>query len=195
MDFPFGWPWFADVWLLQKGAPLTSCCWCYSKELLLSLQLWHYIFNKLIFYRFLNCQTMMMRTILILIVIVIIIVINFIIIMNLLNRMHTWFSGAALLVEQARERLVPSRQTVTSVFQKQFTFCIFTFSWSFKIISLSTFHKKISVIIFIRFSRTLFNVIYLSLSPIVSHLQFTHLPLQCIVANISISSVHIHLEV
>ena len=60
--------------------------------------------------------------------IVIIIIINFIIIMNLLNRMHTWFSGAALLVEQARERLVPSRQTVTSVFQKQFTFCIFTFS-------------------------------------------------------------------
>ena len=109
------------------NAPLTSCC-CYSKErkLLLALQLWHYIFNKLIFYRFLNCQTMMIR--IILIVIVIIIVINFIIIANLLNRMHTWFSGAALLVEQARERLVPSRQTVKSVFQKQFTFCIFTFS-------------------------------------------------------------------
>ena len=69
---------------------------------------------------------MMIR--IILIVIVIIIVINFIIIMNLLNRMHTWFSGAALLVEQARERLVPSRQTVTSVFQKQFTFCNFAFS-------------------------------------------------------------------
>ena len=119
---------------------------------------------------------MMIR--IILIVIVIIIVINFIIIMNLLNRMHTWFSGAALLVEQARERLVPSRQTVTSVFQKQFTFCIFTFSRGSEMIFQSTFHKKISVIIFIRFSRTLFNVIYLSLSPIVSHLQFTHLPLQ-----------------
>ena len=72
-----------------KSAPLTSCCWFYSKErkLLLALQLRSYIFNKLIFYRFLNCQTMMIR--IILIVIVIIIVINFIIIMNLLNRMHT----------------------------------------------------------------------------------------------------------